>query len=101
MKQIGNSMDKQTKRTSATFATLCDKIFNQEQYDAEDEKLIDEEEKQAKEYERLMEIERKKHEAELRARKELAKQKRKEKKRKSLAFFQKIIYFGQRRRKQQ
>ncbi|CAG88160.2 DEHA2E14080p [Debaryomyces hansenii CBS767] len=82
-------MDKQTKRTSATFATLCDKIFNQEQYDAEDEKLIDEEEKQAKEYERLMEIERKKHEAELRARKELAKQRKREK-RKSLLSSRKL-----------
>lgn len=82
-------MDKQTKRTSATFATLCDKIFNQEQYDEEDEKLIDEEEKQAKEYERLMEIERKKHEAELRARKELAKQRKREK-RKSLLSSKKL-----------
>lgn len=82
-------MDKQTKRTSATFATLCDKIFNQEQYDEEDEKLIDEEEKQAKEYERLMEIERKKHEAEMRARKELAKQ-RKRQKRKSLLSSKKL-----------
>lgn len=69
-------MDKQTKRTSATFATLCDKIFNQEDYDKDDEMLIDDEEKKAREYEKLMEIERKKHEAELRARRELAKQKR-------------------------
>lgn len=82
-------MDKQTRRTSATFATLCDKIFNQEQYDEEDEKLIDEEEKQAKEYERLMEIERKKHEAELKARKELAKQKKRQK-RKSLLSSRKL-----------
>ena len=34
-------MDKQTKRTSATFAALCDKIFNQEDYDEEDEQLVD------------------------------------------------------------
>lgn len=74
-------MDKQTKRTSATFASLCDKIFNQEDYNAEDEMLIDEEEKKAKEYERLMEIERKKHEAELKARRELAKQQKREKRR--------------------
>ncbi|CAK7896867.1 serine/threonine-protein kinase Gin4p [[Candida] anglica] len=85
-------MDKQTKRTSATFATLCDKIFNQEQYDEEDEKLIDEEEKQAKEYERIMEIERKKHEAEIKARKELAKQ-RKRQKRKSLLSSKKLSIF--------
>lgn len=71
-------MDKQTKRTSATFATLCDKIFNQEEYDKDDEMLIDDEEKRAKEYEKLMEIERKKHEAELKARKELAKQKKRQ-----------------------
>lgn len=76
-------MDKQTRRTSATFATLCDKIFNQEDYNEEDEKLEDEEEKKAKEYEKLMEAERKKHEAELKARRELAKQK-KRLKRKSL-----------------
>lgn len=78
-------MDKQTKRTSATFATLCDKIFNQEDYDKEDEMLIDDEEKRAKEYERLMEIERKKHEAELKARKELAKQKKRQKRRSLLS----------------
>lgn len=78
-------MDKQTKRTSATFATLCDKIFNQEEYDKEDEMLIDEEEKQAKDYERLMEIERKKHEAELKARRELAKQKKRLKRRSLLS----------------
>ncbi|KAK7683954.1 hypothetical protein QCA50_012930 [Cerrena zonata] len=74
-------MDKQTRRTSATFATLCDKIFNQEDYDEDEEKLVDEEEKQAKEYEKLMEAERRKHEAELRARKELAKQKKRQKRR--------------------
>lgn len=85
-------MDKQTKRTSATFATLCDKIFNQEQYSEEDEKLIDEEEKQAKEYERIMELERKKHEAELKARKELAKH-RKRQKRKSLLSSKKLSIF--------
>ncbi|KAG2736260.1 hypothetical protein G9P44_000350 [Scheffersomyces stipitis] len=82
-------VDKQAKRTSATFATLCDKIFNQEEYNPEDELLIDEEEKQAKEYERLMEIERKKHEAELKARKELEK-KRKRQKRKSLLSSKKL-----------
>ncbi|CCE87079.1 Piso0_005616 [Millerozyma farinosa CBS 7064] len=76
-------IDKQTRRTSATFATLCDKIFNQEDYDEADEQLIDDEEKEAREYERLMEQERRKHEAELRARKELTKQ-RKRQKRKSL-----------------
>ncbi|OBA22951.1 Pkinase-domain-containing protein [Metschnikowia bicuspidata var. bicuspidata NRRL YB-4993] len=74
-------MDKQTKRTSATFGMLCDKIFNHEAYDEEDEKLIDEEEKKAKEYEKLMELERKKHEAELKARKELAKQQKRQKRR--------------------
>ncbi|KAK6456887.1 uncharacterized protein RJT20DRAFT_94741 [Scheffersomyces xylosifermentans] len=82
-------VDKQAKRTSATFATLCDKIFNQEEYDEEDEMLIDQEEKQAKEYERLMEVERKKHEAELKARKELEK-KRKRQKRKSLLSSRKL-----------
>lgn len=82
-------MDKQTKRTSATFATLCDKIFNQETYDEDEEKLIDEEEKQAKEYERLMEIERKKHEAELKARKELEKRQKRQK-RKSLMSSRKL-----------
>ncbi|CAH2352957.1 serine/threonine-protein kinase Gin4p [[Candida] railenensis] len=85
-------MDKQTKRTSATFATLCDKIFNQETYTAEDEQLIDEEEKQAREYERIMELERKKHEAEIKARKELAKQ-RKRQKRKSLLSSRKLSIF--------
>ncbi len=85
-------MDKQTKRTSATFATLCDKIFNQEEYSEEDEKLIDEEEKQAREYEKLMELERKKYEAELRARKELAKQKKRQK-RKSLLSSRKLSIF--------
>lgn len=78
-------MDKQTKRTSATFATLCDKIFNHEEYNEEDEKLIDEEEKKAKEYEALMEIERKKHEAEFRARRELAKQKKRQNRRSILS----------------
>lgn len=78
-------MEKQTKRTSATFATLCDKIFNEEQYDQDDENLVDEEEKRALEYERLMEIERKKHEAEMRARKELAKQRRRQKRRSLLS----------------
>ncbi|KAF3985263.1 hypothetical protein FT663_00418 [Candidozyma haemuli var. vulneris] len=78
-------MDKQTKRTSATFASLCDKIFNQEDYNVDDEKLEDEEEKRAREYEKLMEIERKKHEAELKARKELAKQKKRSKRRSLLA----------------
>lgn len=78
-------MDKQTKRTSATFASLCDKIFNQEDYDKDDEMLIDEEEKRARDYERLMEIERKKHEAELKARRELAKQKKRQKRRSLLS----------------
>lgn len=78
-------MDKQTKRTSATFATLCDKIFNHESYNEEDEKLIDEEEKKAREYEALMEIERKKHEAEFRARRELAKQKKRQSRRSILS----------------
>ncbi|KAF7583056.1 Protein kinase domain family protein [Clavispora lusitaniae] len=78
-------MDKQTKRTSATFATLCDKIFNQEAYDRDDELLVDDEEKKAREYEKLMEIERKKHEAELKARRELAKQKRRSKRRSLLS----------------
>lgn len=78
-------MDKQTKRTSATFATLCDKIFNQEEYDQDDENLVDEEEKKAREYEKLMELERKKHEAELKARRELAKQKRRLKRRSLLS----------------
>lgn len=78
-------MDKQTKRTSATFAALCDKIFNQEDYDEEDEQLVDPEEKEAKEYERLMELERKKHEAELKARRELEKKKRRQKRRSILS----------------
>lgn len=78
-------MDKQTKRTSATFATLCDKIFNHEAYNEEDEKLIDEEEKKAREYEALMELERKKHEAEFRARRELAKQKKRQSRRSILS----------------
>lgn len=78
-------MDKQTKRTSATFATLCDKIFNQEAYDEDDENLLDEEEKRAKEYEKLMEIERRQHEQELLARRELAKQKRRLKRRSLLS----------------
>lgn len=82
-------MDKSTKRTSASFATLCDKIFSQEQYDEEDERLIDEEELRAREYERLMEIERKKHEAELLARKELEKRRRRQK-RKSLLSSKKL-----------
>lgn len=74
-------MDKQTKRTSSTFATLCDKIFNHEEYNEEDEKLVDDEEKKAKEYEALMEIERKKRDAEFRARRELAKQKKRQSRR--------------------
>lgn len=78
-------MDKQTKRTSATFAALCDKIFNQEDYDEDDEQLIDPEEIQAREYERLMEIERKKHEAELKARRELEKKKKRQKRRSILS----------------
>ncbi|KAI5951604.1 GIN4 [Candida jiufengensis] len=78
-------MDKQTKRTSATFAALCDKIFNQEDYNENDEQLIDPEELEAKEYERLMEIERKKHEAELKARKELEKKKKRQKRRSILS----------------
>ena len=78
-------MDKQTRRTSATFATLCDKIFNQEQYDEEEEKLVDEEEKKAKEYELLMEKERKKHEAAVKARKELEKQQKRLKRRSLLS----------------
>ncbi|WEJ94911.1 serine/threonine-protein kinase gin4 [Yamadazyma tenuis] len=85
-------MDKQTRRTSATFAQLCDKIFNQEDYNEDEENLVDEEEKEAREYERLMEIERKKHEAELKARKELAKQ-RKRQKRKSLLSSKKLSIF--------
>lgn len=71
-------MDKQAKRTSETFATLCDKIFNEEEYDEDDENLVDLEEKEAREYERLMEIERKKHEAELKARRELEKRKKRQ-----------------------
>lgn len=82
-------MDKQTKRTSATFATLCDKIFNQEEYNREDEQLMDEDEKEAREYEKLMEIERKKHEAELKARRELKKLKTRQK-RKSLLSSRKL-----------
>lgn len=78
-------MDKQTKRTLATFASLCDKIFNQETYDEDDEKLIDDDERQAREYERLMEVERKKHEAEIKARKELDKQRRRLKRRSLLS----------------
>lgn len=78
-------MDKQTKRTSATFAALCDKIFNQEEYNKEDEELVDPDELEAREYERLMEIERKKHEAELKARKELEKKKRRLKRRSLLS----------------
>lgn len=85
-------MDKLTRRTSATFAHLCDKIFNQEDYDKDEEDLVDEEERQAKEYERLMELERKKHEAEMRARKELAKQRRRQK-RKSLLSSKKLSIF--------
>lgn len=78
-------MDKQTRRTSATFATLCDKIFNQEQYNEDDEKLVDEEEKKAKEYEVLMEKERRKHEAAVKARKELEKQQKRLKRRSLLS----------------
>ncbi|KAI5964587.1 GIN4 [Candida pseudojiufengensis] len=78
-------MDKQTKRTSATFAALCDKIFNQEEYNEDDEQLVDPEELEAREYERLMEIERKKHEAELKARKELEKKKKRQKRRSILS----------------
>lgn len=78
-------MDKLTKRTSATFALLCDKIFNQEEYDEDEENLVDEEEKQAREYERLMEIERKKHEAEMIARKELEKRRKRQKRRSLLS----------------
>ncbi|RKP29465.1 Pkinase-domain-containing protein [Metschnikowia bicuspidata] len=78
-------MDKQTKRTSTTFATLCDKIFNHEEYNEEDEKLVDDEEKKAKEYEAFMEIERKKREAEFRARRELAKQKKRQSRRSLLS----------------
>ena len=64
---------------------MCDKIFNQEDYDEEDEQLVDPEEKEAKEYERLMELERKKHEAELKARRELEKKKRRQKRRSILS----------------
>lgn len=78
-------MDKQTKRTSATFAALCDKIFNQEEYNKDEEELVDPDELEAKEYERLMEIERKKHEAELKARRELEKKKRRLKRRSLLS----------------
>ncbi|CAK9435488.1 uncharacterized protein LODBEIA_P02150 [Lodderomyces beijingensis] len=78
-------MDKQTKRTSATFAALCDKIFNQEEYNEDDEQLIDPEEIEAREYERLMEIERRKHEAELKARKELEKKKKRQSRRSILS----------------
>lgn len=74
-------MDKLTKRTSATFATLCDKIFNHQEYDEDEEKLEDDEERKAREYEKLMENERKKRDAELRARRELAKQKKRSKRR--------------------
>ncbi|EGW35129.1 uncharacterized protein SPAPADRAFT_53469 [Spathaspora passalidarum NRRL Y-27907] len=83
-------VDKQAKRTSATFATLCDKIFNHEDYDPEEEKLADPEEKQAMEYERLMEIERKKHEAEIKARKELEKRKRRQNRKSLLTGNQKL-----------
>lgn len=83
-------MDKQTKRTSATFGTLCDKIFNHEEYDQDDELLIDEEERKAREYEKLMELERKKHEAELKARKELAKQKRRQQRRSLFSLSKKL-----------
>ncbi|GEQ71671.1 hypothetical protein JCM33374_g5357 [Metschnikowia sp. JCM 33374] len=83
-------MDKQAKRTSATFGTLCDKIFNHEAYDEEDEKLIDEEEKKARDYEKLMEMERKKHEAELKARKELAKQQKRQQRRSLFASSKKL-----------
>lgn len=72
-------MDKQTKRTLATFALLCDKIFNQEDYNNNDELLEDDEERRAREYEAMMERERRKHEAEVRARRELAKKRRKRK----------------------
>jgi serine/threonine-protein kinase GIN4 len=78
-------MDKSAKRTSANFATLCDKIFSHEEYNEEDERLLDEDEIRAKEYERLMEIERKKHEAELLARRELDKRRRREKRRSLLS----------------
>ncbi|RLV92526.1 Serine/threonine-protein kinase GIN4 [Spathaspora sp. JA1] len=83
-------MDKQTKRTSATFASLCDKIFNHETYDEDEENLVDPEEKQAMEYERLMEIERKKHEAEIKARKELEKRKKRQNRKSLLAGNQKL-----------
>ena len=78
-------MDKQTKRTSATFAALCDKIFNQEDYNEDEENLVDPEELEAREYERLMEIERRKHEAELKARKELEKKKKRQNRRSLLS----------------
>ncbi|KAG5417513.1 GIN4 [Candida metapsilosis] len=84
-------MDKSAKRTSATFAALCDKIFNQEDYNEQDEELVDQEELEAREYERLMEIERKKHEAELKARRELEKKKRRSK-RKSLLSSRKLSF---------
>lgn len=74
-------MDKLTKRTLATFAQLCDKIFNQEEVTADEEQLLDEEERRAREYERLMEQERKKREAELIARRELEKHKKRQKRR--------------------
>lgn len=74
-------MDKLTKRTLATFAHLCDKIFNQEEITADEEQLLDEEERRAREYEKLMERERKKREAELIARRELEKHKKRQKRR--------------------
>lgn len=61
------------------------KIFNQEDYNEDDEQLIDPEEVQAIEYERLMEIERKKHEAELKARRELEKKKKRQKRKSILS----------------
>ena len=76
-------MDKQTKE-HRLLLQHCDKIFNQEDYDEEDEQLVDLEEKEAKEYERLMELERKKHEAELKARR-LEKKKRRQKRRSILS----------------
>lgn len=78
-------MDKQTKRTLATFASLCDKIFNHEAYNEEDEKMADDDEKKAREYEALMELERLKHAAEFRARRELSKQKKRHNRRSILS----------------
>lgn len=83
-------MEKLSKRTLATFAQLCDKIFNQELTADDEQELLDDEERQAREYEQLMELERRKAEAELRARRELEKHKRRQKRR-LLALSKKLL----------